>query len=63
MENIERITGSGVCTGCGACLGCEHLHMKPGALGFDIPVPDEGCRRCGRCVAACIFDPDREDDD
>ena len=62
MDNITRITALGMCTGCGACLKCEHLHLERSPLGFDIPVPDEGCTRCGKCVKACIFDPDREND-
>lgn len=62
MDNITRITALGLCTGCGACLNCEHLHPERSPLGFDIPVPDEGCTRCGKCVKVCIFDPDREDD-
>ena len=62
VDNITRITALGMCTGCGACLNCEHLHLERSPLGFDIPVPDEGCIHCGRCVAACVFDPEREDD-
>ena len=61
MENIQRIVASGICTGCGACMSCEHLHMERSPLGFDVPVADEGCARCGKCVEACIFDPLRED--
>lgn len=63
MENVNRITRNGICTGCGACLGCEHLHMQAGPLGFDVPVPDEGCTHCGKCADACVFDPEREDDE
>lgn len=62
MDNITRITALGMCTGCGACLNCEHLHLEHSPLGFDIPVPDEGCTHCGKCVKACVFDPEREDD-
>ena len=63
MENIKRIVDSGVCTGCGACMGCEHLRLERDPLGFDVPVADEGCTRCGKCVSACIFDPLRDDDE
>lgn len=63
MENISRIVNGGMCTGCGACLSCEHLVLRRSPLGFDVPVPDEGCTNCGKCIAACIFDPLREDDD
>lgn len=63
MENVSRIVKAGVCTGCGACLGCEHLHLRRGTLGFDVPEADEGCTGCGKCTAACIFDPLREDED
>ena len=63
MDNIRRIVDSGMCTGCGACLGCEHLHWERSPLGFDVPVPDEHCTHCGKCIAACIFDPFREEDD
>lgn len=62
MENIQRIVDSGVCTGCGACMACEHLRMERSPLGFDVPVADEGCIRCGKCVEACVFDSLREDD-
>ena len=62
MDNITRITDLGMCTACGACLKCEHLHLERSPLGVDFPVPDEGCTRCGKCVKACIFDPEREDD-
>lgn len=61
MDNVKRIVDSGVCTGCGACLGCEHLRLERSPLGFDVPAPDDGCIRCGKCVAACVFDPLRED--
>ena len=47
MDNITRITALGMCTGCGACMNCEHLHLERSLLGFDIPVPDDGCTRCG----------------
>ena len=43
-------------------LGCEHLQLVRSPLGFDVPVADEGCTRCGKCVQACVFDPLREDD-
>ena len=58
MDNITRITALGMCTGCGACLNCEHLHLERSSLGFDIPVPDEGCTRCGTqraCVMQALF--------
>ena len=63
MENVMRIVEQGVCTGCGACLGCEHLQLRRGPLGFDVPEADEGCIGCGQCTAACIFDPMREAED
>lgn len=62
MDNVKRIVDAGVCVGCGACLGCEHLRLTCSPLGFDVPEPDEGCTGCGRCVAACCFDPLREED-
>ena len=62
MENIKRIVDSGMCTGCGACMDCEHLRLEHSTLGFDVPVADEDCTKCGKCVSACIFDPLREDD-
>ena len=62
MDNVKRIVDAGVCVGCGACLGCEHLRLTRSPLGFDVPEPDEGCTGCGRRVAACCFDPLREDD-
>ena len=62
MDNVKRIVDAGVCVGCGACLGYEHLRLTRSPLGFDVPEPDEGCTGCGRCVAACCFDPLREDE-
>ena len=62
MENIKRIVDAGICVGCGACMGCEHLHLVRSPLGFDVPVADEACTLCGKCVEACTFDPLREDD-
>lgn len=62
MDNVKRIVDAGVCVGCGACLGCEHLRLTRSPLGFDVPEPVEGCTGCGRCVAACCFDPLREDE-
>lgn len=62
MDNVKHIVDAGVCVGCGACLGCEHLRLTRSPLGFDVPEPDEGCTGCGRCVAACCFDPLREDE-
>ena len=62
MDSVKRIVDSGMCTGCGACLGCEHLKLERSPLGFDVPVPDSCCIGCGKCVSACIYDPEREDD-
>lgn len=63
MSTITRIVQSGMCTGCRACNICEHIRFQPGPLGFDVPIPNATCTRCGQCVKACIYDPEREDDD
>ncbi len=63
VDNVNRIVQAGVCTGCGACAGCRHLVFQQGPLGFQVPVIDQDCTHCGKCVAACIFDPLREDDE
>ena len=62
-ENVSRVVKSGVCTGCGACAGCVHLTLEMGPMGFPMPVIDEACERCGRCLSQCIYDPEREDDE
>ena len=62
-DNVSRVVERGVCTGCGACDGCEHLLLEMGPLGFPLPVIDEACEHCGRCLRQCIYDPEREDDE
>jgi len=62
MENVSKIVRMGICVGCGACAGCEHIRFERCELGFDVPVVDAGCLRCGKCLAACSFDPDIEDE-
>ena len=62
-RNVASIVDSGRCTGCGACAGCEHITLRMGSLGFPAPVVDEACKQCGQCLAQCIYDPDREEDD
>ena len=61
--NITRIVNSGVCTGCNACNGCEHITFIENQHGFYSPVVDENCAGCGKCIAECIYDPDRYDNE
>lgn len=63
MENIMRVVESGMCTGCNACACCEHISFEENSLGFYSPVVDDECRGCGKCLAACIYDPYRDDDE
>lgn len=61
-NNVSRVVESGICTGCGACAGCRHLILAVGPLGFPVPVIDEACEHCGKCLGQCIYDPERDDD-
>ena len=63
MNNVMRVVESGVCTGCNACSCCEHISFAENQLGFYSPVVDEKCNDCGKCLAACIFDPYRDYDE
>ena len=62
MDSVKRIVEVGVCVGCGACQACEHIRMERSNLGFDVPVVDETCTGCGKCVQDCVFDPLRDDE-
>ena len=62
MANIRKVTELLQCTGCGACDVCAHISFETNELGFPAPVVDDACEDCGRCLAACPFDPDLEDD-
>ncbi len=62
MGNITRIVQMGVCTGCQACAFCKHISFEKNPLGFEAPVVDDSCVHCGKCVAACLYDPNREAD-
>ena len=37
------------------------ITFKENELGFAVPVIDEGCVNCGKCLAECIYDPDSEE--
>lgn len=55
MNNITKVTNTGMCTGCAACAGCEHITFSANALGVPAPVVDETCNNCGECLKKCIF--------
>jgi len=55
MNNITKVTKSGMCVGCGACSGCEHITFKENELGFPAPEVDETCIQCGECLNKCIY--------
>lgn len=63
MDNIMRIVQTGVCTGCQACAFCGHISFVKNTLGFYAPVVDDQCTHCGQCVAACIYDLNRQADE
>ena len=52
-NNISEVTKTGMCSGCASCGGCAHISFQKGALGFPVPVPDEGCVKCGNCLRNC----------
>ena len=62
MNNITKVTETGVCTGCGACGGCEHITFADNTLGFPAPIVDEGCLSCGNCLSQCPFNYENETD-
>jgi len=62
MDNINKVLVSGMCTGCGACNVCENISFRQGMLGFPIPVVNNNCTSCGKCLSMCIYDPERDDD-
>lgn len=62
MESVLKIVNLGMCVGCGACNVCKHITLQENELGFCSPIIDETCEHCGKCLAFCIYDPDREDD-
>lgn len=55
-----EIVNAGLCTGCRACDVCEHITFAAGRYGFPVPVVDDACRHCGKCLLECIYDPNRE---
>ncbi len=61
--NVSQIVAQGLCTGCAACASCKHIHMENCAQGFPVPIIDAECTDCGRCLHACIYDPDWEDEE
>lgn len=63
MDNIGMVVGQGMCTGCGACNICEHIRFEKNAWGVPVPIADDQCRHCGKCLIQCIYDPDHEEDD
>ena len=63
MDNdISKIVSAGLCTGCSACDVCEHITFAKNALGFPVPAVGGDCTQCGRCLSACIYALDSEDD-
>lgn len=62
-NNIMQIVVSGLCTGCSACSSCEHISFAQNEKGFYAPVVDDKCNHCGKCLAECIYNPNRENDD
>lgn len=63
MENVKFIVDRGICTGCSACNICEHIEFIKNKYGGYSPKIDDGCINCGKCLAECIYNPDREDDE
>ena len=61
MNNIMRVVQLGVCTGCNACSFCEHISFVKNQYSFYVPVVDEKCNDCGKCLEECVFDPYKED--
>lgn len=62
VQNVRKMTDLGMCTGCRACDICPHILFFPNRLGFPAPVVDGGCANCGKCLATCVYDPDRDDE-
>lgn len=60
---VSEVTEKGMCIGCGACVGCEHITFETGKLGFPVPVVDEGCVNCGKCLKNCPVNMDENDED
>lgn len=61
MNSILKVVNAGMCTGCGACDICKNITLENGPLGFPVPHVGNECTGCGKCLSACIYDPDRED--
>ena len=55
-----KVVEMGMCVECGSC-NCEHITFRKNELGFPEPVVDDKCADCGQCLAACIYNSDRED--
>lgn len=63
MDNVMRVVESGRCTGCSACGVCEHISFAENQFGFYSPVVDDECNGCGECLAECIYDPYKKEDE
>ena len=61
MNTVLKILDLGMCVGCGSCNICEHITFVTNAFGVPVPQIDAGCTECGKCLKACIYDPDAED--
>ncbi len=60
MNNVMKIVNLGMCVGCCNC-DCEHITFKENKNRIPIPVVDDTCTNCGKCLSQCIYDPDRDD--
>lgn len=60
INSIMKIVELGLCVGCCECE-CEHILFKENQNGFPVPVVDEKCTDCGRCLSQCIYNPENDD--